>query len=223
VKGLLLATILVLACPALADSQLVLNRPLSDADFYKAVACAAPPGKGCVLDIVRWPDSAARDLVIKVAATQPRFARDHGNAGVKALQAAIDEINSTGAGLTLRRAKPDETGQIEVWFSDLGEGDAIELSGQGLPRGDRMEGARVYIWWNDAKEIDRAVIILSHDLLAEEMTSVMLEELTQSLGFLTDLEGSAYAESSIFSETSNAITQLRGQDRMVLRRHYPPN
>ncbi len=216
------AAALCLAGPVLADSQLVLNRPLSDADFYKAVACGAPPGQRCALDYVRWPEAAARNLVVKVAATEPRFAREHGNAGTKALQDAIDEINGTGAGLRLRRAGSDEPSQIDVWFTDLGQGDPIALPGQGLPQGDKMEGARVYIWWNDAKDIDRAVIILSHDLLPEEMSSVMLEELTQSLGFLTDLEGTAYAENSIFSETSNAISRLRGQDRMVLRRHYPP-
>lgn len=213
---------MALAGPVLADSQLVLNRALSDAEFYKAVACGAPPGQGCRVDMVRWPRAVARDLAVRVAATEPRFARAHGAAGVNALQAAMDEINGAGAGIVLRRVGAGEAAPIEVWFSDLGEGDPIVLPGEILPSGDRMEGARVYIWWNDDRQIESAVIILSHDLLAGEIRSVMLEELTQSLGFLTDLEGAAYAETSIFSETSNAITRLRGQDRMVIRRHYPP-
>jgi hypothetical protein len=86
-----------------------------------------------------------------------------------------------------------------------------------------MEGARVYIWWNERREIEEAMIVISAGLAADAMESVVLEELTQALGFLTDLEGRAYAETSIFSETSNAVTRLLGQDRMVVRRHYPPD
>ncbi len=217
----LVAFLLVTAQAAAADSQLVINRLLSDDGFYKAVACGAPPGKACGIDLVRWPKSAAKDLAIAVAATEENFARTHGRAGENALASAIAAINSTGAGVNLRLARTTEAAPIEVWFSDISEGDPITLPGLTFPPSDRMEGARVYIWWNGDKDIDRAVIILSHDLLPEEMTSVMLEELTQSLGFLTDLEGTAYAETSIFSESSNAITRLEGQDLMALRRHYP--
>jgi hypothetical protein len=222
VKRFVLAALLSLGTPGWADSQLVLNEPLSDTDFYRAVACGAAPGKPCTIDLVHWPRQTARDLGIRVVATQSGFARDHGDAGINALDSAIAEINRTGAGLKLRRASSSSAAPIEVWFSDLDQGDAIALPGMSFPQGDRMEGARVYIWWNDFKDIDRAVIILSRDLLPEEMGSVMLEELTQSLGFLTDLEGRAYAETSIFSETSNAVTRLQGQDRMAIRRHYPP-
>jgi Protein of unknown function (DUF2927) len=210
-----------LATVAAADSQLVIDRPLSDDDFYKAIACGAPPGQACKIDTVRWPAGVIQDLPIAVAATEPQFTKIHGTAGDVALDAAIADINGTGAGLHLRRAKKGEAAPVEIWFSDISNGDPIALPGMSFPQGDKMEGARVYIWWNDAKEIDRAVIILSQDLLPAEMGSVMLEELTQSLGFLTDLEGKAYADSSIFSEYSNAVTRLSGQDRMVLQRHYP--
>jgi Protein of unknown function (DUF2927) len=216
------ALIVVLASPVFGDSQLVLETPVSDADFYRAVACGAPPGQACAVDLVHWPRRAARDLGVRVMATQPGFSRLHGDAGLTALDRAISEINGTGAGLRLRRTAPRSAAPIEVWFSDLDQGDPIALPGMAFPKGDRMEGARVYIWWNEIKDIDRAVIILSRDLTPDEMGSVMLEELTQAMGFLTDLEGPAYAETSIFSETSNAITRLQGQDRMAIRRHYPP-
>jgi Protein of unknown function (DUF2927) len=209
-----------LAGAAMADSQLVIDQPLSDDDFYQAVACGAPPGEPCRLDLVRWPPSVARDLTVSVVETSPGFARRHGRAGENALAGAIENINATGAALTLRRVEDRTAAPIQVWFSDIDEGDPIALATVTVPEGDRMEGARVYIWWTGTHAIDRAVIILSRDLLPEELGSVMLEELTQSLGFLTDLEGSAYAETSIFSETSNAVTRLEGQDRMALRRHY---
>lgn len=210
----------VLAGAALADSQLVIDRPLTDDEFYKAVACGAPPGKPCRLDLVRWPPSAARDLTISVVATDMGFMRRHGRAGETALAKAINEINGLGAAVTLRRVEDGTPAPIQVWFSDINEGDPIRLPDVTVPQGDRMEGARVYIWWTGTNLIDRAAIILSRDLLPEEMASVMLEELTQSLGFLTDLEGTGYKDSSIFSETSNAVTRLEGQDRMAILRHY---
>jgi hypothetical protein len=217
----LAALIAVLASAALADSQLVIDTALTDDQFYKAVACGAPPGGACHLDLVNWPAVVARDLTISVVQTAPGFARRHGRAGENALAGAINEINGIGSALTLRRIEDDAPAPIQVWFSDIREGDPVALPNVSLPQGDRMEGARVYIWWNAEYQIDRAVIILSRDLLPGELRSVMLEELTQSLGFLTDLEGKAYAEISIFSETSNAVTRLDGQDRMALRRHYP--
>lgn len=215
------AILLVLAGPALADSQLRLDRVLPDADFYRAVACGAPPGGACQTDLVRWPPQAAADLAVSVAELAPGFTRTHGQAGRDALDAAIGQINATGSALHLRRVGDGTPAPIEVWFTDIDEGAPISLPGLALPPGDRMEGARVYIWWNDAKVIDRAVIVLSRDLLPDELDSVVLEELTQSLGFLTDLEGTAYADTSIFSESSNAVSRLRGQDKMAIRRHYP--
>lgn len=221
-KVRLAALLACLAGAALADSQLVIDRPLTDDEFYQAVACGAPPGEPCRLDLVRWPLSAARDLTISVVETGMGFARRHGRAGENALARAINEINGLGANLNLRRVEDGSPAPIQVWFSDIDEGDPIRLPDVSVPQGDRMEGARVYIWWTGTKQIDRAAIILSRDLLPEEMGSVMLEELTQSLGFLTDLEGAAYTDTSIFSETSNAVTRLEGQDRMVILRHYSP-
>jgi hypothetical protein len=220
VKTALAVLLACLAGAAMADSQLVIDRPLTDDEFYKAVACGAPPGQACRLDLVRWPPATARDLTIAVAKTSPGFARQHGRAGENALIGAIEEINRAGAGLVLRQVKDDTPAPIQVWFSDIREGDPIVLPDVVIPSGDRMEGARVYIWWTSAGDIERAVIIMSRDLLPKEMGSVMLEELTQSMGFLTDLEGTAYVDTSIFSEYSNVVTRIAGQDRMALRRHY---
>ena len=48
----------------------------------------------------------------------------------------------------------------------------------------------------------------------------MLEELTQSLGFLTDIRNPLYESHSVFSEDSNSVTRLGPQDVTVLRWHY---
>jgi hypothetical protein len=212
----------LLATPALADSQLVIDEVVSDGNFYRAVACGAPPGKDCAIPLVRWNAATARDLRVQVVQTDAFFARVHGRRGERALDRAIREINGTGAALSLSRVEAAKA-PVKVWFSGLMEGDPITLPGSSTSTGDRMEGARVYIWWNERREIEEAMIVISAGLAADAMESVVLEELTQALGFLTDLEGRAYAETSIFSETSNAVTRLLGQDRMVVRRHYPPD
>ncbi|MGL6211355.1 MAG: DUF2927 domain-containing protein [Paracoccaceae bacterium] len=214
------ALLLALAAPAFADSQLVIDRPLSDDDFYRAVSCGAPPGGPCKLATVRWPRAIARNLSVSVVDYTQGFQDRHSDAGREALAKAITQINAAGSALKLKRVKDGARAPIRIWFSDINTGDPITLPDLDLPSEDRMEGARVYLWWQRNK-LTRAVIILSHDLPTDAIGSVMLEELTQAMGFLTDLEGDAYTDVSVFSEFSNSVTRLTGQDKMALRRHYP--
>ena len=55
----------------------------------------------------------------------------------------------------------------------------------------------------------------------QAIASVVLEEVVQALGLLTDIRSPVYRR-SIFAEDSNSGIRLRGQDAMVIRRHYPP-
>jgi hypothetical protein len=70
------------------------------------------------------------------------------------------------------------------------------------------------------EEITGAAIAISADIQRREIASVVLEELVQAMGLVTDVVSPAY-EDSIFSETGNSVTRLRGQDAAALRRHYP--
>ena len=50
---------------------------------------------------------------------------------------------------------------------------------------------------------------------------IMLEELTQILGFPVDIIGHWYEFGSIFSEKRNARISLGKQDMAAIRLHYP--
>jgi predicted RNA-binding protein Jag len=64
-------------------------------------------------------------------------------------------------------------------------------------------------------------VLIAEDIAIEDLRSVMLEELFQTLGFIYDIENRYYEGRSILSQDSNATTTLIGQDRKALRRLYP--
>ena len=68
--------------------------------------------------------------------------------------------------------------------------------------------------------IERAAIILARDLPPDHYRAVLLEELVQAMGLLTDIRNTAYAGRSIFAADDNLTTALQGQDLVALRRHY---
>jgi serine/threonine protein phosphatase PrpC len=70
-------------------------------------------------------------------------------------------------------------------------------------------------------EITEASVLIAEDIAIEDLRSVMLEELFQTLGFIYDIENRYYEGRSILSQDSNATTTLIGQDRKALRRLYP--
>jgi hypothetical protein len=56
----------------------------------------------------------------------------------------------------------------------------------------------------------------------DKLRSIILEELVQSLGLTWDINNPYYQNRSIFGQVGDdSVTQLRGQDAMALRRHYP--
>jgi hypothetical protein len=209
------------ATAAAAESRVTFDRPVDDETFYRAVACGAPAGGDCAGPFVRWSPRDAADVVIAVGRTEPGFAAVHGRAGERALDRAIAEINGAGAALRLRRDDGARRPDIVVVFSDIAEGEEILAPDLRIPRGETMGAAYVYLWWNDRRFLTRGAILVSRSIWPEEMGPVVLEELTQAMGLLTDIEGQAYADSSVFSETSNAVRRLSRQDRAALRLHYP--
>jgi hypothetical protein len=206
---------------AAADSFVRLDRPVPDHEFYRAVACAAHPGGDCRDPMGAWPAPGRRALTVALHAQgDPRPDPRRAQVG-QALDRAIAEINRTGADLHLVRHPDGTAADIALWHSDIVEGEPIVLPQAGLDGSAVMEGARVEIWWDGRFRIYSAVIVIAGDLDAADLRSVVLEEMVQSLGFLTDLTGDAYAETSIFSEDSNAVTRLTGQDAAAIRLHYP--
>ncbi len=217
-----LALILALAAtPARADTWVTFDRPVDDRSFYRAVACAAPAGARCTDPLTRWSARDRRDLTVSLRLMDEGPRTPRRAAMSQAIDHAIREINATGADLRLVRVRDGLDAMIDVWDSRFREGDPIVMPSEDLRGEALMEGARVQVWWDGDFTLTRAVILIAADLGTPDLRSVVLEEMVQSLGLLTDIEGEAYAETSIFSESSNAVTRLRGQDATAIRLHYP--
>lgn len=211
----------LLAAPAGAVEFIVTSGKLSDDDFYRLVACGAVPGGPCADPIVRWSHGATRDLTVAVLPIPADYPKALARQMSQSLDLAIAEINGSGANLRLRRVPPGMNGQIQLFLTPAGDGEPIRGTGIGGIDGEIIGAGLTTIWWNDRQEITRGVIVMASDLPWPEVHPVMLEELTQVLGLLTDIRNPFYDTRSVFSEDSNSVTRLGPQDIMVLRRHYP--
>ena len=208
---------LALATPATAQEFIDVPGPLNDEAFYRAVACAAAPGETCRKPFLRWPE-ARRGAITVVLRPLPEGTRDGWRALYEeGLETAIAEVNGLGAGISLRRVSA--SGDIRVHIIDTDPGSVIRdtgvrgLDGTVLPLGRVTLRAREGV-------IQDALIAVSLRARRHEVASVILEELVQSLGLMTDIRSPAYRRLSLFSEDGNSVTRIEGQDAMALRRHY---
>ncbi len=204
------------------DDFLVTRGPLSHEDFYRLVSCRALPGGPCTAEPIRWPASKAQDLTVGFAPIRPGYPSRTADRMARAVENAIAEINAAGAALRLRLAKKGEAPDITFHLVPVREGDAIEGTGVFGVDGQVIGAALVTVWWDEGQELTEAIIVLAEDLPVADLGPVVLEELTQAMGLMTDIRNPSYEGLSVFSEDSNRVTRLGPQDREALRRHYPP-
>jgi len=209
------------ARPVLAVEFVETTGKLTNDDFYRIVSCGAPPGGACHDPVVRWSARNASDLRIVLDPVHPDYPGPLAKLMQAALDQAIAQINAAGTALHLRRVPTGHAAPVVVYLTPAGDGERIFGTGEAGIDGEIIGAGLTTIWWNDAHEITNAYIVLSGDLPASEVASVMLEELTQSMGLMTDIRNRAYDSISVFSEDSNSVTRLGPQDLMALRRHYP--
>lgn len=195
---------------------------LSQDDFYRLVACRAAPGGPCTEPFVRWAPEVAGDITISLAPPPPDYPRDLAAAMSLAVDATVSEINRAGSAVRLRRVSHRDNPMIRVFLTGAAGGQPIRGTGVRGVDGEIIGAALVTVWWNDRNHIYDAVIAMASDMWPSEARSVMLEEVTQGLGLLTDIRNPLYVGVSIFSEDANTATRLGLQDRLVLQRHYPP-
>ncbi|SHJ14210.1 DUF2927 domain-containing protein [Wenxinia saemankumensis] len=207
---------------AAQEDYIATHGRLTDEEFYRLVACGAPPGGECDMPFVRWPREAARALPIALAPPPPGYSPALAADLEGALSRAIAEINSAGAAIRLVRAEAKGLPPA-ITVTPLNYGNGERIAGSGIPdlEGSTMGAAFVYIWWDGRHRITEGRILMADDLPQDEVYPVLLEELTQSLGFMIDIRNPAYERDSVFSEDSNSVTRLGAQDRAALRRHYP--
>ncbi|MEM6610195.1 MAG: DUF2927 domain-containing protein [Pseudomonadota bacterium] len=208
----------LLPAPIAAQEFISVDHALTDTDFYRLVACAAPPGGDCAKPIVRWPAERRLALRVGIADASPVFPSYKFDLADQAIDAAIAEINGVGANLFLERrfAGPFD---VPIYLTDAGQGELIEGTGNSQIDGSEISIGRVVLR-SRGSDILEAAIAISRDIGRREIASVMLEEMVQAMGLPTDIAGAAYAR-SIFSETGNSVVWLRGQDAEALRLHYP--
>ena len=204
------------------DDFLVTNGKLSSEDFYRLVACRALPGGPCTAEPVRWAPYKARDLALAFAPIPDTYPDAMATRMIDAVEHAMAEINRAGAALHLRWTRKGELPDITLHLAPVREGDAIQGTGiQGVD-GQVIGAALVTVWWNEGQDLTEAVIVLAEDLPPTDVLPVVLEEITQAMGLMTDIRNPAYEGISVFSEDSNRVTRLGPQDREALRRHDPP-
>lgn len=220
VLPLLLAGLLA-AQAAPAQEFVTAKGLLSDDDFYRLVACAAPPGGECQKPFVRWSPRDARDLTIALVQIDDGYPAAISAKMEAALDRALDEVNGAGASLHLRRAEPGETPRITLHLLDRPRDSGV--AGTGLPwfDGNPMGVARMQMGWRDDGTAFVCAIAFSRDVRPGALRRIVLEELVQCLGLMTDIGGATYETRSIFSETGIQMERLQGQDLAALRRHYP--
>lgn len=217
--------LLWLATPGTAqDFITVPDAALTDEDFYRVVACAAAPKTSCLKPIVRWSDETAKDISLRIVSVAPRYPNDTHTQIHQAIDHAITQINSAGTVVQMRRAKARETPDIAIHLVTENEGDVLQFAPDPDIAGLVMPSGYVHIWWNGKEQITRSIILFSKDIKPEDIYSIVLEEILQSTGLVTDIESEFYKNTSIFAENGpNEIIQLRDQDLRAFQRHYEPS
>ena len=212
----------LLTIDAVAQESVKSKGRLSDRDFYRAVACAAPPGGACQKKILRWPNRKAKNLSLRVVKTDGQVTRKRSDAAVKAIQAAIAQINAVNSSVKIRiinSGKPDISVVLTKRRVSNFEGNPRSVDDIFL-RGAAVGLAEVFTE-RGSSEIKRARVTLATEMEDKFLKALALEEIVQSLGLLTDIHNRYYHNRSIFSETGSNVRRLKGQDARVIEMHYP--
>ena len=213
----LVAAALICAAPAGAQEYVTLDAAPTDDAFYAAVACGAAPGGDCAKPLLRWPAPKRRGLRVGLVSVTPMLEGPALERFETGLDVAIAEINAVGAGIALIRDDTDPDIAIHV-VPTLPDTVMEGIGVDGLD-GALLQLGRVALASRDG-EILRGLIAVSAHAPPDEVAPVLLEEVTQATGLMTDLRGPDLAD-SVFSEDMNLATALSARDAMALRRHYP--
>nr|WP_268821565.1 DUF2927 domain-containing protein [Octadecabacter dasysiphoniae] len=208
----------VLATPLVAQEYIVTDGPLSDVDFYQLVSCAATPGLGCNEPIVKWDKSVVTVTFAPIPVTYPSEKAREMN---RVLDTTIIQINSAAPGLNLQRVSKATSADIVIHLQPIRAGDAIRGTGYPDMDGIPIGAAQVQVFWDDNLNLTEAAIVFASDIPIEQLGPIMVEELSQAMGLMTDIRNPYYETRSVFSEDSNSVQKLGVQDRAALRFHYP--
>ncbi len=210
---------MLLGHAAMAQEFVASDGALSDDDFYRLVACAAPPGGDCAKPMVRWTQD--RPLRVGIVRMDRAFLGGKAKRARAALVRAVQQVNAAEAGVRLIVVDAQDVPDIPILMVDAEAGAMLAGTGVDGLDGQRIGGASTRVWYRPDGEVLRAAVLFSRTLSIRSYESAMLEELVQALGLLTDIRNPFYDTRSVLSQDSNAVKRLGAQDIMALRRHYP--
>jgi len=151
----------------------------------------------------------------------PAYPTDLARAFNRALDTSISQINSAAPGLDLRRVAKFQSAHVRLFLQPIRSGDAVRGTGYPELDGTPIGAALVQVYWDDDLKLTEALIVFAGDIPLNQAGPIMLEELTQAMGLMTDIRNPYYETRSVFSEDSNSVAKLGVQDRAALRLHYP--
>jgi hypothetical protein len=207
--------ILLLATSAHAQDAIPAKTTLSDDALLRLVTCGAPPGKGCTVTPVRWHRT---DLTIAFGPIPDGYPPKRALRIDRALDRAIATINAAGSAIHLTRVKGPANITLRPTLFKSGQNIHGE---EGVTNGQRMGEGMFSIQPDFRGRIRSATVLLARDIKWPHVPSIVLEEITQSLGLRFDISGKAYQDISIFAQWGNSIKAIEGQDAAILRLYYP--
>jgi hypothetical protein len=203
--------------PAQAQDFVDSTGLLDDAAFYRLVACAAPPQGPCAKPFYRWGKT---QITVGIVTRGDAFLGGKQKRAEAALVRALQQLDDVGMALTLRSSA--QAPDIAIHLLDAARGHIIALERDSVLNGLTLENAITALDVQGSL-ITAAAIGVSSTLSIRQYESVLLEEITQALGLLTDIRNPVYDSRSILSQdANNSLKTLGIQDRMALIRHYPP-
>lgn len=212
------AALLCTSCPALAQDFVESEGPISDAAFYRLVACAAAPDMPCTKPFYRWEKT---EITVGIIQRTRAFLGGKQKRAEAAVERALQHLNAVESGLVLRY---DPTGpDIAIHLLDTQRGRSIYGAETPILNGLNMANA-ITALDVEGSTIKGAAIGFSNTVSIRQYESIMLEEITQSLGLITDIQNPYYRSRSILSQNAdNSLKTLGEQDKIALILHYPPN
>ncbi|UWR27316.1 DUF2927 domain-containing protein [Sulfitobacter sp. S223] len=211
---------MLLACaalPALAQDFVESEGALDDMAFYRLVACGASPDGICAKPFYHWDQDV---ITVGIVERAPSFLGGKLKRAEASVVRAVQRLNKIGMGVRLVEAA--QTPDIKIYLLDAARGDRIAAETATLLDGLIMANA-ITALDIDGNTIKGASIGFSTTMTIRQYESVMLEEITQALGLITDIRNPYYLSRSILSQDAdNSLKTLGAQDKMALVRHYPP-
>ncbi|PIB22864.1 hypothetical protein BFP76_10065 [Amylibacter kogurei] len=222
--GLLM--VMIGAFPVSAQDFTRSSGKLSNQAFYKSIACKAKPGQACQTSLRRWPKQLRNNISVGLVGVQGVSKNGaYAAATEAAIKNAVQQVNAVDAGVQLRfySGNAARNANIQVHLvKPRGKNRIIKNTGYRFLDGQKANNA-ISASATVGKYILSSGIAVSVDRVKQsKLSSILLEEVVQSLGLTWDIHNPYYDKRSIFAQVgTDSITKLTGQDAQVLRMHYP--